>query len=123
MIPPEEEAQPRDAVLALLPYAEHKRLDVRRCPKRTHAGLRQPRSQAFEPLALVPSAPFVEEGARNAEEPTGTADIAADLFKVLKHAQAGRRSLGPLPIPNDSLHPGPPFASTLEGTDNVRASP
>jgi hypothetical protein len=85
MIPPEEEPQPWDPVLPFLPYAKHQRLDVRRCPKRTHAGPRQPGPQAFKPLALVPSAPFVEEGAGNPEEPTGTVDIAADLFKVLKH--------------------------------------
>jgi hypothetical protein len=31
--------------------------------------------------------------------------------------------LGPLAVANDSLHPGPPFATTLAGTDIVRASP
>ncbi len=70
----------------------------------------QPGLQALEPLALVPSAPFVEEGARNPEEPTGTADTTADLLEVLKDAQAGRRPLGPLPVANHSVHPGPPFA-------------
>ena len=53
----------------------------------------------------------------------GTADITADPLKALQHAQAGRRPLGPLPVANDSLHPGPPFATTLEGTDIVRESP
>src|SRR6185503_5779427 len=112
MIPPEEEPQPRDPVLAFLSYTKHQCFDVRRGPKRTHPGPGQPGLQAFEPLTLVPSAPFVDEGARNPEEPTRPADIAAHLLKVLKHAQAGGRPLGPLPVAKDSLHPGPPFAST-----------
>ncbi len=49
------------------------------------------------------------------KKPTRPADIAADLFEVLQHAQAGGRPLGLLPIAKDSLHPGPPFASPLGG--------
>lgn len=90
---------------------------------RADARTGQPGSQSFKPFALVPPAPFVEQGARDPEEPTSTADIVADLFKVLKHAQAGRRPLAPLAVSDKSLHPGPPFASTLEDTDTVRASP
>src|ERR1700737_1409330 len=124
MIPPKEGPQPRDPVLAFLPDTQHQRFDVRRCPKRTNPGPGQPGLQALEPLALVPSAPFVEEGARNPEEPTGTADGTAELLKVLEDAQGGRRPLGPLPVANHSVHPGPPFASPpLEGAGSVRASP
>jgi hypothetical protein len=123
MIAAEEQPQAGDAVLAFLPDAKHQRLNVRRRSMRADARTGQPGSQPVEPLALVPSAPFVEESARDPKEPTGTADIVANLFKVLKHAQAGRRPLGALPVPNYSLHPGPPFASTLEGIDSVRASP
>jgi hypothetical protein len=65
------------------------------------------------PSRLVPSAPFVEKGARNPEKPTRREDIATDLLTGLKHAQAGRCALGPLAVANDSLHPGPPFATTL----------
>ena len=70
MIPPEEEPQPRDPVLAFLSYPQDQRFDVRRGAKRTHPGPGQPGPQPVEALTLVPSAPFVEEGARNPEEPT-----------------------------------------------------
>jgi len=95
MILTEEEPQARNPVLAFLPDTKHQRFDVRRGPKRAHPGPGQPGPQAVQPLMLVPSAPVVEEGARDPDEPTRPADIAADLFEVLKHAPAGRRPPGP----------------------------
>src|SRR5215467_12504822 len=56
-------------------------------------GARQAGFQALESLALIPTAPFIEKSPRDSKEPTGTADIATDLFLVLQHAEAGGRTL------------------------------
>ena len=87
---------------------------------RADARTGQPGSQPVEPLALVSAAPFIEESARDPKEPTGTADIVANLFKVLQHAQAGRRPLGALPSPTtrfipDLLSPAPSRVLTVPG--------
>jgi hypothetical protein len=42
--------------------------------------------------------------------------------KCWRTPQPGRSSLGPFPIADHTLRPGPPFADTLEGTGAVRAS-
>ena len=123
MVSPEEEPEPRDPVLAVLPDPEDQRFDVRRGAKRTHPGSWQAGFQALESLALIPTEPFIEKSPRDSKEPTGTADIATDLFIVLQHAEAGGRTLGSLSIPNASPSPGPPFARPHQRAGSVRASP
>src|SRR5215467_14627909 len=116
MIAAEEQPQAGDAVLAFLPDAKHQRLNVRRRSMRADARTGQSGSQPVEPLALVPSAPFVEESARDPKEPTGTADIVADLFKVQRAVARWARSRSPTTrfIP-DLLSPAPSRVLTVSG--------
>src|SRR5437899_2722875 len=81
----------------------------------------QPRSKAWQPVSLIAPAPFVEQGARDPEEAAGATHVVGDLFEVLEHAQAGGGPLGPFPIADHTLHPGP-FADILDGTGAFRAS-
>jgi len=76
--------------------------------------------QALESLALIATAPFIEQSPRDSKEPKGPADIAADLFIVLQHAEAGGRTPGSLSIPMlllipDLLSPGPIRGLVLSG--------
>jgi len=93
MVSPEEEPEPRDPVLAILP---------------------DPETSASMCGGCETDSPG---------EPTGPADVAADLFMVLQHAEAGCRPLGSLTVPNRSPRPGAPLTSPNERVDSVRAIP
>jgi hypothetical protein len=123
MIALQEEADPQRPVLPITAHLQDEGDYVGRGRVRVVLVTPIAIPQGWKPALRVPTAPPVEDGAGDPEEPTGLADVPGDMLAMVEHAQSRSGSPFLFALLGRLSHGRPPGAGPRDTTLTVHQEP